>query len=167
MSILEGTATWPGPFASEARAAYQRSRELGMSAGRALVLGCIGSFKQCWQFRRSLAEYTGLSVRTVQRAITQGKSLGLCGAQRAKPNEVPPGRSLPLPCGWSHRWIVGWGLAMDAAKAAVERARLRRVERAAAKGIAVRPKRTETASQRAWTAAELDAELARLARPPD
>jgi hypothetical protein len=136
-----------------------------MSAGRALVLGTIASFKQCWMFRRKIAEHTGLSVRTVQRAITQGRELGLMGTARAKPNEVPPGLDKPVVCGWSHRWVVGWGLAVARAKEAVERARLRRLAKLAAPD-APAPKRPPNPRQRHYTAEELDAELLRLAEKP-
>jgi hypothetical protein len=149
---------WPGPFATEARAAYCRARGEGMSSGRALVLGCLASFKQPWIFRRTLAGFTGLCVRTVQRAITEAKGLGLLGTARAKPNEVPPGRSLPLPCGWSHRWIVGWGLALERAKEAVARARARRIARAGAHKVPKGP-RVKQRAQRRWTAEQIDAEL--------
>src|SRR3972149_2480929 len=104
-------ATWPGPAFVEARAAYERARSTGLSAARALVLGCIASFKDGWICRKNLADHTGLSVRTVQRAITQGKETGLIGVGRAKPNEIPPGMDRPVPCGWSHRWPIGWGAA--------------------------------------------------------
>ena len=158
-------ATWPGPFPTEARSAYQRCRESGMSSGRALVIGCIASFQQGWLFRRTLAGHTGLSVRTVQRGITQARILGLLGTARAKPNEVPPGRKEPVRCGWSHRWIVGWGLAVEACKAAVERARQRRLAKIAEPKV----KRARTPAQRrTWTSEELDAELNRMhPKPPD
>ena len=169
------SSTWPGPSAAEARAAYQRARENGLSAARALVIGCIASFKQGWMFRRNLAAHTGLSVRTVQRAITQAKDFGLIGVARAKKDEVPPGMDHPLTCGWSHRWVVGWGQAAAAAKTAIANCRLARIVKAAARGSVAKPKAEEEAPgpmqgpreqrpPRQWTAAELDAELERFAR---
>jgi RNase P protein component len=156
------TSTWPGPFASEARCAYERARNAGISAARSLVLGCIASFKQGWVFRRTLAKHTGVSVRTVQRAITQGKNEGLLGTARAKANEIPPGLTQPVKCGWSHRWIVGWGQAVEMAKAAVERARLKRMTRAVCQPSSGVPRKKPA---RTWTADEIDAELARRAPP--
>lgn len=103
-------------------------------------------------------------MRTVQRGITQARELGLLGTARARPDEVPPGCKSPIRCGWSHRWIVGWGLAVEACKAAVERARLKRM--AKAKDIPAKKPRSP-AQCRSWTPAELDAELERLSRPPD
>lgn len=181
-------ATWPGPAGLEARAAYERARQSGMSAGRALVLGCIASWKDGWAFRRSLAEHTGLCVRTVQRAISQAKMQGLLGVARAKRNEVPPGAEGPISCGWSHRWTIGWGQAYEAAKAAVAETRLARAVKAAARGVGAMtdrlhasPAGTHSGDSRGrvtprayhegrWTASELDAELERLAavkRRPD
>jgi len=165
-------ATWPGTSASEARAAYQRAREAGLSAARALVIGCIASFREGWMFRRSLAEHTGLSVRTVQRAITQAKEFGLIGVARAKKDEIPPGLDRPLPCGWSHRWVVGWGQAAAAAKTAIANCRLARIVKAAAKGSSKKTDETSGPMQgareqrpvRQWSVAELDAELERLAQ---
>lgn len=182
-------STWPGPNAPEARSAYERARLAGLSAARSLVLGCIASFRDGWAFRRTLAEHTGLSVRTVQRAITQAKWCGLLGVARAKKTEVPTGLDRPLPCGWSHRWTIGWGMAVEAAREAVARTRLARIVKAAvqAKHPPSRAeKRQWTASEiddalnppaspmqgpraparppRQWTASEIDAELARLAK---
>lgn len=143
-----------------------------MSAARSLVLGCVASFKQCWAFRRTLAEHTGLSVRTVQRALTQGRELGLCGMARAKPNEVPPGRKEPVRCGWSHRWVVGWGLALERAKEAVEKARLKRAVKMACQPSQGVPQKKPNPRQRRYTADELAEELARFEteraqKPPD
>ena len=177
------TATWPGPAGLEARAAYERARTSGLSAARSLVLGCIASFRDGWTFRKNLADHTGLSVRTVQRAISQGKLEGLLGVARAKKDEIPPGAKEPLRCGWSHRWTIGWGQAYEAAKAAVANTRLARMVKAAVRGESKpAPKAAESAPAgpmqgprqerpaRQWTASELDAELERLARvkaPPD
>ena len=168
------SSTWPGTSASEARAAYQRAREAGISAARALVIGCIASFREGWMFRKNLADHTGLSVRTVQRAITQAKDFGLIGVARAKKNEIPPGMDRPLPCGWSHRWVVGWGQAAAAAKTAIANCRLARIVKAAARATVAKPKTDEAPGPmqgpreqrppRQWTVAELDAELERLAR---
>lgn len=185
-------STWPGPAFVEARSAYERARSTGISAARALVLGCIASFKDGWLFRRNLAEHTGLSIRTVQRAITQGKEMGVLGVARAKKDEVPPGAESPIPCGWSHRWTIGWGQAYAAAQAAIAETRLARAAKAAARSLGAltdeldaslaathsgqsRGRAKPNAAQakyphRQWTASEIDAELERLARvkpPPD
>jgi hypothetical protein len=170
LSVAPSPSLWLGPSPTEARAAYQRARVAGMSALRALVLGNVASFRECWAFRSKLAAKAGCSVRTVQRALTQATELGLMGRARAKPNERPPGLDQPLPCGWSHRWIVGWGKAGEAVQRAIDTARARVTLRRATRTVescTPKPKacasvRSERAPRR-WTAAELDAELAHAA----
>lgn len=151
---------WMGPNQLEGTAAYKRAREAGMSFARSEVLGHIGSFRDCWTFRRKIAERCNCSIRTVQRAITQGKMLGLIGVARLKKHETPPGADGPLTCSGSHRWTNGYGLAGEAAKRAVDAARLKWIERAATH--AVRSKANKP--RRKWTAEELDAELERIQR---
>lgn len=173
---------WLGPARDEAVSAFKRAREAGMSIVRSWVVGTIGSFRDCWMFRAKIAEKLGCSVRTVQRAITQAKDLGLVRTGRAKLGEKPPGVATEIPCGWSHRFIVGRGLVGAAIKQAVELARGLRLVRQAAAAAAVPspPKPAEAPvarvhartpyQRRNWTAQELDAELARLERlqaPPD
>lgn len=163
----------------EAVAAFRRARSAGMSSVRALVVGQIGSFRDCWAFRSKLARAVGCSVRTVQRAITQAKSLGLIGVARAKPHEKPPGCSHPVECGFSHRWTIGWGKTGEAVKAAVAAARLRFVARSSVAATVARgpstafslrgasEKKQSTGrvrlSPQRWTAEALDRELERIA----
>lgn len=131
-----------------------------MSPTRALVVGQIASFRDCWQFRRSLARVVGASVRTVQRAISEAKSLGLIGVARAKKNEIPSGRKGPLDCGWSHRWTIGWGKAGEAVGRAVAAARLRFISR-----FGLKPPAAERPRANAVGAEQASAELER--RAPD
>jgi DNA-binding transcriptional MocR family regulator len=102
-----------------------------------LVLGVIASFKNGWISRRAIARHLRISVRTVQRAISEAKSLGLLGVARFKPNEVPPGAKAPITCGGSHRWTIGWGLAGKAVQNAIAKARARWLSRAAAAATAL------------------------------
>lgn len=175
---------WLGPSAAEASSAYGRAREAGMSVLRSLVVGQIASFRQCWAFRRKLAEKVGCSVRTVQRAITQAKAEGLLGTARAKPHEIPPGRDAqgPVACGWSHRWIIGWGKAGTAVRDAVAAAKARWLVKVATstedppgslykspepaeaprRRPSARPSRPEY-QRRRWTPEELELELEREA----
>jgi hypothetical protein len=170
---------WLGPSPATARDAYHRARAGGMTALRALVVGNIASHRDCWAFRKRLASQVGCSVRTVQRAITQAASMGLIGVARAKRGERPPGLDSEVPCGWSHRWIVGFGQAGAAVKRAVDAARARWIARrsvtptspGACVSKACRPKMAAPTFRRdkpSWTAEELDRELERLARekPP-
>jgi hypothetical protein len=177
MTAAAVSSLWLGPVPSEARAIFERARNEGMTTTRALVLGNIGSHRDCWAFRSKLAAKVGCSVRTVQRAITQAASLGLIGVARAKQNEKPPGVDHVVPCGWSHRWVVGWGKAGAAVKVAVDAARarwtLRRVTTKLDKSCVAKPAECRRTSPRpparTWTAAEIDAELERAARdaPPE
>lgn len=186
MTSLDGSSLWLGPVHTEARAGYHRARAAGLSPLRALVIGTVASFKECWTFRRNLALQVGCSVRTVQRALTEARAEGLIGLARAKKDEVPPGwHHGPITCGWSHRWVIGWGQAGERAQAAVQAARARwLVKHAAPNKMTTPPRPAEPArpgapprptarpeyQRRSWTAAELDAELdaelERLARPP-
>lgn len=164
---------FPGPHVAEARAAFARALENGMSSKRAHGLGVIASFKEGWIPRRSIARWIGGCVRTVGRMIHQAKGIGLLGTARAKKHEIPPGRTEPFTCGWSHRWIIGWGKAGKAVDDAVHAARARWLVKVAApapaasggdkgtaRAVAARPEY----QKRRYTAAEIDAELERIDR---
>ena len=180
-----GASLWLGPVHSEARSAFQRARQAGLSPMRALVIGSVASFKECWAFRRKLAAQVGCSIRTVQRALTQAREEGLIGVARAKKTDVPPNwKHGPIACGWSHRWVIGWGKAGQAVADAVHAAKARwlvkhalatprvsqtsappadnQVDPAISRRAATGP-RAEYA-RRKWTAQELDAELELLER---
>lgn len=122
---------WLGPNQLEAVAAFRRARQAGMSLARALVIGQCASFRDCWTFRAKLARLLGVSVRTVQRAVSEAKSLGLLKVFRAKPHEKAPEVGKVIACGWSHRLTVGWGKAGAAVTEAIEQARLRYIARSA------------------------------------
>jgi len=170
-------AFWLGGHAHEAALAFQRARESGLNTARALVVGQIASFRDGWVFRSKLAKRVGVCTRTVGRAIRQAKDAGLLNTARAKPNEIPPGLeeqrddagnvvkpARRLPCGWSHRWIIGWGKAGETVRALVNQARARRLAKLSSKGLRPVP----TRQGRRWTAEELERELERVPpRPPD
>lgn len=165
-----------GPDHLEARFAEQRARQQGLSAYRAKVVGQIASFRDGWAFRRRIAELVGCSIRTVQRAITQAREEGLLGVARAKPNEVPPGAKAPMSCGWSHRWVIGRGLAAAAALAAVAAAKAaalaRKTVRAATRvrhSGSMTPEQLEERRQllRRQAAQCVAEDLAAAERPPD
>lgn len=140
-----------------------------MTSVRALVVSFVASFKDCWAFRSKIASVIGCSVRTVQRALTQGQDLGLLRCARAKLGETPPGARGPVDCGFSHRWTTGWGEAGKRAgqkiAAAIERARMRRVLRVVTpktKRSPMDPKPQTWRQRRVPTLDELNAELARI-----
>lgn len=166
MTAAATLSMWLGGSPHEAVSGYQRARSHGMSPARALAFGQIASFRDGWVFRSTIAKKIGASVRTVGRAIRQAKDLGLLGTARAKKNEIPPNAKGPIACGWSHRWIIGWGQAGKAVAAAVNAARAKRLAKLAAKGL--RP--VARPQQRRWTAEQLEHELelrARAMPPPD
>jgi hypothetical protein len=172
---------WQGPNGREARVAFGAARARGASAAGALVLANVASWRDCWLFRRRIASTIGCSVRTVQRWLTWAHEAGLIGRARGKPDEVPAGASGPVPCGWSHRWWVGRGLRGERLEAAISTSRVVTLVRRIWRGDWRRYQRhvpelvEEPRSKRAlvrlvraseprvhWTAAEIDAELARL-----
>ena len=167
MNKATAAFTWPGPCPHEAWAMFRRAREAGMSSARAHALGCIASYKEGWIFRSTIEDHIGASVRTVQRGITQAKNLGLIGVARAKKGEIPPGAKQAPRCGWSHRWVNGWGEAYQRAKEIVEKCRLARIAKKLVDPIVTKLRR---ARNRPMTKDEIDAELERLdelRKPPD
>lgn len=110
---LRSNGFWLGPDWREAQASFEAALRLGLTPVRALVVGHIASFKDCWTFARTLADAVRCCRRTVQRAVAEAKSLGLMGTGRAKKNEIPKGRKEPLSCGWSHRWIIARGMPLE------------------------------------------------------
>jgi hypothetical protein len=129
-----------------------------MTQLRAEVIAHIASFRDGWIFRRRLAELVQASVRTVQRAITQARSEGVIGVARAKKTEIPPGarHKQPLPCGWSHRWLIGRDLAGKALAAAVAKAKFAAMLRRAGFDEAAAKARHGPAERARRTAAELE-----------
>lgn len=165
---------WVGGDHNEARLQEQRARHAGLSVARARVIGNIGSTRDCWAFRNTIAKLVRVSVRTVQRAITQGKELGLIEVHRAKKNEAPPGRTDPLPCGWSHRWATSRGMGNARAQEAIAAARVRAAMRRSAAPVlqaAARRRRGMTADELKTRQALLQAQAAQLLaeerEPPD
>lgn len=159
-------ALWPGPYGQEAVRAFHRATEAGMNTLRSLVVGSVGSFRDCWMFQRELAKRLGCSARTVQRALRQARDLGLVQCHRSKPQEKAPVLGKIVDCGWSHRWAVGWGVAAEAAKCAVSVARMARIIPGA---FGHRRKAVPERAPQRWTAEQINAELARRSaiEPPD
>lgn len=156
---MTAAAMWPGPYRHEAVLAFRRAVTSGMTPLRGLVVGCVASYRDCWMFQSRIAQMLGCSVRTVQRALRQARDLGLIRCHRSKRNERAPGLGEVVPCGWSHRWAVGWGMGTQAAALAVQVARVTRL----VPGMFRRRRRPSPpeAVARRWTAEEIDDELAR------
>jgi len=160
-------ALWPGPYGQEAVRAFHRAIEGGMTGLRSLVVGSVASFRDCWMFQRELAKRLGCSVRTVQRGLREARQLGLIECHRSKQHEKAPGLDKEVPCGWSHRWAIGWGLANEKVALAVNVARAKM----AIPGLFRRSRKVKQPESRPrrWTADEIETELARrqTPRPPE
>jgi hypothetical protein len=149
---------------------YFRARQAGMTVARSTVAAFVASFKDCWAFRRQIARVLGLSVRTVQRALTQGQDLGLLRTARAKQGEIPTGARGPIDCGFSHRWTIGWGIAGKRAgekiQTLIEHAKMRRVLRVVTpntkRARIMEARKPSPIQKRIPTLEELNAELARI-----
>lgn len=79
----------------------------------------------CWKFQSSVAKYLDISVRTVQRAVRQAKSLGVLVSRRLRRGEQPQGARQRITCGGALRRFVSWGLPQARAMARYARYRLR------------------------------------------
>lgn len=159
---------WMGSDHLEAQALFRRLIEAGLTAARAFAVAQIGSFSSGngWVFRKAMAKHGSCSVRTVQRGLTQAADLGIIGKARAKKNEIPPGADGPIACRFSNRWVIGRGKAGRALKECIERQRLARTARkaveASRKGERMaRPPIRPEYQNRTFTAAEIEAELAK------
>lgn len=127
---------WHGSDVVEAVASYGRAIEAGFTELRARIIGSVSSWKDCWAPQSTLAEFHHCCVRTVQRALHDGRENGLIRCAFSKEGERPPGADGPMNFKWSHRWTIGRGLAGKALQSAINAAR------AAAVICKVIPKRT-------------------------
>lgn len=159
---------WPGPDAYEANLAFNRVILAGLGPTRALVAGCVASFRDCWMFQAEIGRFIGKSLRTVQRCLRELANFGFIERHRSKKREVPPGAKGALPCGWSHRWAVGKGLAKAACEAAINVARVLKLIPGAFSRKRRKPAEPPPRPRR-WTVEEIEAELARThgQAPPD
>lgn len=166
----------------EAKSLFRRCREAGLTATRAHAVACLATFKHCYARRKTIAGVVLCSVRTVQRGHTQAKELGLITSWRNRKGQIPPQGKEPLSFRWADRQVVGWGQAGAKVKQAVEEARAKWLRDHSAnfgpdapkvRGngstmdpvLATQPrKRRELSTARRLTSAEIDAELAELAR---
>lgn len=102
----------PGPHRREAEQIQRHCVDQGMSWKRAYAVACMASIGQiCWTFQSTVHEYTGISVRTIQRAVAQAKKLGVLVSRRLRRNEQPPGGRGPLSCGGALRRFTAWGMS--------------------------------------------------------
>jgi len=177
-AVLNPGSMWVGNQEYEARAAYGRAREMGLTVTRSMVVGVIGSFQykgvhDGWIYRRKIAEKLNCSIRTVQRAISDAIRCGLMVVFPNKPGEMPIGAKTKPQNRWSHRMVIGFGKATEVARSMVQAARARWLLPKTAPSTAPAPtpamadKLTLSAKPktwvqaRKWTAADIETELAR------
>lgn len=116
----------PGPHRGEAERIQRYCVDQGMSWKRAYAVACMASIGPItWMFQASVAKYLNISVRTVQRAVRQAKSLGVLVSRRLRRNEQPQGARSPISCGGALRRFVGWGVTQARALARYARYRMR------------------------------------------
>jgi hypothetical protein len=135
--VAATTKNWLGPYVDEAWSAYHLARGARMTALRARVWGHIGSNKITYAFRRTIAKAEGCSIRTVQRAITEGQDKGIGRAVRSKPGQIIPGLGKPLTCGCSLKWVAAWGRALGEKLERIAKYRLRRLAKRTAMAAVV------------------------------
>lgn len=145
-----------GPFQSEAKKAYALAVAEGWRGKGPIVYAELVSHgKNPWLFQSSIAAAVGCAVRTVQRWLRRMRDEGLLQCWRGKKKEIPPGAVKPLKCGFSNRAVTLW----NAIGERFEQLRAELAAKAAAKRDARR------ARYRPRTVAEIDAELAKTAKP--
>jgi hypothetical protein len=101
----------PGPYRREALAIAEHCQAQGMSWKRAYALACMASYggDHNWTFQRTIANFTGYSVRLIQRAVCQAKRFGVLVSRRLRRGERPQGSDRPITCGGALRRFIGWG----------------------------------------------------------
>ena len=132
-AALQLRPSFIGPDHVAARVQLQRALDAGLTHARSQVLANIASFIDGWVFRPTLAKFLGLSVKTVQRAINDGRSEGICGVARGKKGERPRGWKGQEPpwCGFSHRWMIARDEVGEVARVAIAWAKASAITRAA------------------------------------
>lgn len=101
----------PGVHRREAYFVFRFALKEQMSWKRAYCLAVAASYGQkSWVFQGSVAKWVKCSVRTVQRAMNEAKTLGILHSRRSRQGEVPPNGRGPLKCGCAIRTFSAWGL---------------------------------------------------------
>lgn len=101
----------PGVHRREALFVFRFALQEQMSWKRAHCLAVAASFgAQSWVFQGTVAKWVKCSVRTVQRAMNEAKTLGILWSRRSRQGEVPPNARGSLKCGCAIRTFTAWGL---------------------------------------------------------
>ena len=108
----------PGRYRQEAERIQKHCVSQGMSWKRAWCVACFASIGGVtWMFQATVSKFTGISRRTVQRAVRQAKSLGVLVSRRLRRGELPQGARKPITCGGALRRFVAWGQPQSRAAA--------------------------------------------------
>lgn len=149
-----------GAFKRQAREGYAFAVSEGFRGFGPLVYAELMSWgKDAWIFQSTIARKLGCSVRTVQRWLHAFRDSGLLRCWRGKKREIPPGVAHPVTCGFSHRVLTQWAAVGSRFRELREQLAAERARKADERRKRYRP----------YTAAEIDAELARTAGadPPE
>lgn len=102
---------YPGRFREEADRVFRFCEEHGFAGKRAYALACLASYgEKSWTFQRTVANFARVCVRTIQRAVRQGKRFGVLTTKRIPRGARPPGAEKRLDCGAAWKWFTAWGL---------------------------------------------------------
>lgn len=202
--MTDGSSLFVGRSGELGAAAVEVALRAGASGNAALLFGSIASLngKPFWVLRTNLKDLYKVSTRTITRYFRQLVDLELIVNEPAPLGAIHPGLSRSLPYRPWYKWAIGLPQMRDAIRArsrdtyqkwvkSFEAARQERVTRTKLGAIIGQvwqrrpPKPVPRADssyrtdppRRAWTADELDAELARVPvgstldaspeRPPD
>lgn len=101
----------PGVHRREALFVFRYALSQQMTWKRAHCLAVAASYGQkSWVFQGTVAKLVGCSLRTVQRAMNEAKTLGILYSRRSRQGETPPNGRGPLKCGCAIRTFTAWGL---------------------------------------------------------
>jgi len=101
----------PGVHRREALSIFRFALLQGMSWKRCHALAAAASYgAKWWGFQETVAQWAKCSVRTVQRAMNEAKTLGIICSRRARKGEIQPGQRGYPKCGYAIRTFTAWGL---------------------------------------------------------
>lgn len=101
----------PGVHRREALFVFRFALREQMSWKRAHCLAIAASYgAKSWVFQGTVAKWAKCSLRTVQRAMNEAKTLGIIYSRRSRQGEIPPNGRGPLKCGCAIRTFTAWGL---------------------------------------------------------
>lgn len=129
MKVDPGIAL-PGPFRAEALSVFQALLDENVSWLQSYAVACWASYgAESFAHQRTIAEFIGSCVRTVQRGTAAAKELGIMATKWISPGTRPQAAKHFFPRGGAIRRIIGWGLPRARALARQAQARIKRIWR--------------------------------------